>query len=123
MMKRECADAIAVLVHYLRPDWDVRGIMAALASVQDRDPFLVAHAAVNAANATSNRTPAIIAMDGPHWTTTATKTAPQPPPPLNANPRQPDEVAARGSANARQALAMARAREDDDPKPQPPPRS
>jgi hypothetical protein len=67
MMIRAQADAIAVLVHQLRPDWDIRGVMAALADCQDRDAATVAIAAVRAATTASNRTPAVIAMEGPHW--------------------------------------------------------
>lgn len=77
------ADAIAILVSRLRPDWDVRGVMAALAKVRDRDPFLAAVAAVRAAANPTNRTPAVIAMDGAHWLSPAPTAKPgvwQPPP-------------------------------------------
>ena len=67
MMNRETGDAIAVLVGKLRPDWDVRGVMAALSQVRDREPGLVAIAAIRCAMVPSNRTPAVIAMAGAHW--------------------------------------------------------
>lgn len=60
-------DAIAVLVAALRDDWDVRGIMAALDQLAHRDPTDVAIAAIRAARVRSNRTPAVIPMQGPHW--------------------------------------------------------
>lgn len=67
MMNRDQADAIAVLVSRLRPEWDVRGIMAALADVRDRDADLVAIAAIRAAMVATNRTPAVIPRQGDHW--------------------------------------------------------
>lgn len=67
MMNRETGDAIAVLVTKLRPDWDVRGVMAALSQVKDREPGLVAIAAIRCALVPSNRTPAVIALGGAHW--------------------------------------------------------
>lgn len=83
MMNRPEADAIAVLVHQLRPDWDVRGVMAALGQCRDREPADVAIAAVKAASDRKNRTPAVIALAGPHWLS-ADRTTTQTPPALNA---------------------------------------
>lgn len=68
MMNRPQAQALAALVHALRPDWDPAGIMAALRSASGLgESHEVAIAAVSAAAEKSNRTPAVIALDGLHW--------------------------------------------------------
>lgn len=64
---RTQGELIAELVHALRPDWHVSGILPALLQVRDRDPFQVALAAIRAANRAANLTPAIIPLPGPHW--------------------------------------------------------
>lgn len=84
MTTREQGDAIAVLVHALRPDWDVRGIMAALAQCQDREPAALAIASVRAASTDSNRTPAVIPLAGPHWACDGTRPKRPDQPGLNA---------------------------------------
>lgn len=62
--------ALARFIHELRGDWDVPGIEAALGQVHDKAPAdVIACAAIRAATVASNRTPAVIAMDGPHWRT------------------------------------------------------
>lgn len=75
------ATLIAELVHALRPDWHVTGTMSALLQVKDRDPFLVALAAIRAANRAANLTPAVIPLPGLHWLTETT-----PPKPANWTP-------------------------------------
>ncbi len=78
MTKRQ-ADALAVLVATLRTDWDPRGIMAALRLCRDRaEAHVVAIAAITAAAIPTNRTPAVIALAGPHWVA-ANVESPQPP--------------------------------------------
>lgn len=63
--------ALARFIHELRGDWDVPGIESALGQVHDKAPAdVIACAAVRAATVPSNRTPAVIAFDGPHWRTT-----------------------------------------------------
>jgi hypothetical protein len=63
------AEALAVLVRTLRPEWDVPGVKSALFKARDRgNAFEVIHAALYAAEDLANRTPAIIALAGPHWT-------------------------------------------------------
>lgn len=60
--------ALARLVHELRPDWDVPGIEAALGKVRnDSSAYELAVAALRASWRHENRTPAIIALPGPHW--------------------------------------------------------
>lgn len=71
MMTKSDAEAIALDAHATRPEWGVAGIMTALLSVRDRDPQHVRDAALNAARNPANRTPAVIALDGEHWTLTA----------------------------------------------------
>lgn len=62
------AEQLAAFIHSLRPDWDMPGIVVNLAKAKDRgDTYIVAIAAIRAAAAPGNRTPAIIAMDGFHW--------------------------------------------------------
>lgn len=78
MMTKDQATMTAALVHSIRPDWDERGIVAALAkAVQRGDAALVSIAAIHAARTPTNQTPAVISMDGPHWQK-AEGTAPAP---------------------------------------------
>jgi hypothetical protein len=75
--------AIANLIHQLRPEWDTTGIMSALVTARLRvgvTPADLAIAAVKAASNPSNRTPAIIPLDGDHWREhNRPLTTPQPP--------------------------------------------
>lgn len=69
MMTKSQAQAIAAAVHAFREEWDVRGIMTALADLKDHDqPWIVAVAAITAAADPTNRTPAVIPLAGKHWT-------------------------------------------------------
>jgi hypothetical protein len=78
MMTKDQAKMTAALIHSIRPDWDELGIMAALAKAANRAPAgMVSIAAIHAALATTNHTPAVIPMDGPHWQK-ADGTAPAP---------------------------------------------
>lgn len=62
------ARALAALVHELRQDWDVTGILPPLHAARNRStPAGVAIAAIRAASDPSNRTPAVIAHEGVHW--------------------------------------------------------
>lgn len=62
------AKRLAELIHSLRGDWDVKGILAALYEAGGKGGnFDVAQAAIRAAASPANRTPAIIALEGPHW--------------------------------------------------------
>ena len=60
---------LASLVHELRPDWDEPGIRSALSRVADRPLIDVTAAAVAACRRIDQRSPGIIALDGPHWPT------------------------------------------------------
>ena len=63
------AHALAALVHELRPDWDTSGISKALYAARDIGTAdELSHAALYAAVDPRNRTPAVIALAGPHWT-------------------------------------------------------
>lgn len=77
MMTKPDAEKIAQDAHAARPEWDTAGIMAALLKVRDRDPRHVRAAALHAARNPANRTPAVIALDGEHWTATAPRPTPQ----------------------------------------------
>jgi hypothetical protein len=62
------ATKLAALVASLRPDWHTAGIVDAIAKARDIAPAAdLACAAIRAAADQSNRTPAVIAMEGPHW--------------------------------------------------------
>lgn len=80
-ISRSQAEHLAALVHAIRPDWDAPGILAALVKVRTRPLALVAYAAVRAAENTSNRTPAVIALDGTHWRPPTAAELPTPIPP------------------------------------------
>lgn len=65
---RPQADALAALIHELRPEWGIPGIVKALHDARDRgDAYAVTVAAIHAASDLANRTPAVIAMPGAHW--------------------------------------------------------
>lgn len=67
-LARHQAQALAAFVHTVRRDWDEAGIVTALGNARLMgDPFDLAVAAVAAARDENNRTPAVIAMPGPHW--------------------------------------------------------
>lgn len=62
------AKRLAELIHWLRGDWDVKGILAALYDAAGKGGnFDLAQAAIRAASDPGNRTPAVIALEGPHW--------------------------------------------------------
>src|SRR5881628_1424674 len=62
------ARALADLVHQLRPDWDPRGIHAAIVAVRERGThFDICLATIRVAAEPTNRTPAVLKFDGPHW--------------------------------------------------------
>lgn len=63
--------AIAHLVHQVRADWDIPGIMAALRESPGGLADLVIAAVTAARDRRDQRTPAVIAMDGPHWRNSA----------------------------------------------------
>lgn len=67
-LTRSQADALAALVHELRPDWGIPGILKALADARDRGtPSEISIAAIHAASDLTNRTPAVIPLPGAHW--------------------------------------------------------
>jgi hypothetical protein len=81
MMTRSQAENIAALVAAIRLDWDTAGVLAVLRKLADRDLADVARAAITAATDPRNRTPAVIALAGPHWPTAARREWVAPPPP------------------------------------------
>ena len=67
-MTKEQAEVLAQFLHMVRPGWDVAGIVAALGKARDMGTALdLGIAAMVAAADTSNRTPAVVAMQGKHW--------------------------------------------------------
>lgn len=138
-MTKAQADAIAVLLHELRPGWGAPGVYAAVAEVKDREPFTVAMAALRAANNPANRTPAVIPLPGPHW---LAEPGPRPAgwtpadlrpcgkcgkvhdPDDHVCPRRNLEANKRGAALAKQALLEAKTKErhqESEPQPAPGP--
>lgn len=96
MMTRDQAQALTALIHALRPDWDQQGVYAALAKARTMGtaPEL-AIAAIRAADTPINKTPAVIAMQGPHWQPTRPTTAPAGAwygPPDRKTPRCPEHT-------------------------------
>lgn len=71
MMNFQMQKALAQLVHAIRSDWDVNGIIAALGTAREHgradDIRAITDAAVAAALDVKNRTPAVIPMNGEHW--------------------------------------------------------
>lgn len=73
------AKTLATFISQIRPGWDPQGIYAALGKARDMAPApQLAIAAIQAAMDDTNRTPAVIAMQGDHWTTPATTTNARP---------------------------------------------
>ena len=111
--EKRIADPLAVILAALRPDWQMPGIMAALADqkLRDKPPAAVIVAAVRAAANSKVRTPAVIAMDGEHWQEPAAPLPTQIPP--RFEPPQPLTEAERAAsskayAECRRALNEAR---------------
>jgi len=60
--------ALSKFLHALNEEWDLAGIDAALGRARDLAPAAdLACAAIRAAVTVGNRTPAVIALPGPHW--------------------------------------------------------
>jgi hypothetical protein len=80
LWEKRFADPLAVILGQLRTDWQMPGIMAALADqrLRAKAPATVVLAAVRAASNPKVRTPAVIPMEGEHWLEQAT--APLTPP-------------------------------------------
>jgi hypothetical protein len=65
---RKQADALATLMHTLRPDWDKAGCWAAVAAAKELAPGRdLAVAAIRCTGIATNRTPGVLALEGPHW--------------------------------------------------------
>ena len=90
------------------PTWDPAGIRAALTNAATMGTIAdVLHAAINATIDPTNRTPAIIAMHGPHWTATPSTTPRDTRPPrYEPEPVRRDPAAAAAAADC---LAKVRA--------------
>lgn len=79
-LRHEQAAHLAQFIASLREDWGVAGVMHALGEARCMgDAYDVAHAALSAASRAENRTPAVIALPGPHWGHTGVR---------HKNPRQ-----------------------------------
>lgn len=79
MITQPQAQALASLLHELRPEWVTGSILTLLWEHRDDDHKFsdLCAAAIAVANDSSKRTPAIIWMDGPHWHPAAAQTAPR----------------------------------------------
>lgn len=85
-MNEQQARAVAFIVNAIRPDWDPAGIVAALGRARAMGGVAeVTIAAIRAATNPAAQTPAVIHMQGPHWSTTGPTTSP-PPPTVDACP-------------------------------------
>ena len=75
------AQALAHLIHQLRPEWDEPGIMAQLAKVVSVNPFDTAMACIRAAANEAAKSPGVISVTtGEHWREKVSKSdAPYPP--------------------------------------------
>lgn len=70
----EHAKQLTPLVQALRPDWDRPGIADAIWKARDKGSAIDVCVAVVKACVLSNRTPAVIPLDGNHWRETTTQT-------------------------------------------------
>ncbi len=64
------ATKLAAFINALRPDWDKPGVIDALGRARGKgSATAVAIAAIKAASSPTNRTPAVLHLDGEHWRT------------------------------------------------------
>lgn len=67
-MTHRQGQALAKFLAALRPDWDTPGIEHQLGKARHAAPVdALAIAAIKAAATVTNRSPAVIGLDGPHW--------------------------------------------------------
>lgn len=68
-MNERQRQTLAALIHELRPDWDIRGVIAALDDIRISKERVadVALASIRAATDTNAKTPGVIPTAGPHW--------------------------------------------------------
>lgn len=81
MMRQNLREHLAQTIALLRPGWDVAGIRAALddPALNAVNEMATAQAALRCAADEKNRTPAVIPMQGPHWTVARAVETPLPP--------------------------------------------
>ena len=78
MITKPQAQALAELLHQLRPEWVTGSILTLLWEHRDDHPFPdLCAAAVAVANDSSKKTPKIIFMSGAHWHPQGAQTAPR----------------------------------------------
>lgn len=84
------ATLLAHTLHEIRPDWGINSMMRLLWENRTAHPFPdLALAAVRAATTPTNRTPAVIFMDGKHWSSEGRpREAPPPGPRCEDHPEQ-----------------------------------
>ena len=110
-ISREQAHALAALVRTIRPDWDERGTVKALSDARMMGtPVEVCIAALRAADCATNRTPAVIAMKGAHWSSVTAPTQ-QPWQLTYGLPPMPDEPRCEKHGSQRLPCASCRANE------------
>lgn len=69
-LSRPQGDALVALVCAMRPDWEAPGVVTGIRAATGKGAALdVIRASIEAAALTTNRTPAVIGMAGPHWST------------------------------------------------------
>lgn len=64
---QEHAKHLATLIQSLRPEWDLPGINDALYRAKDRGDAIEVCVGALRGSVPSNRTPAVIPLDGNHW--------------------------------------------------------
>jgi hypothetical protein len=75
------ATLLAHILHEIRPDWAITSMMSLLWEHRAAHPFpALVIAAVRAASTPTNRTPAVIFMEGKHWRADGDQPREQPPP-------------------------------------------
>lgn len=81
MMKKDQGQAIAALMHTLRPDWDVTGCLSVLADLKHRDAHDVGMAAIRLCATPEAKSPgALRNQQGPQWTERVSAPEPMRPP-------------------------------------------
>lgn len=86
------ATLLAHLLHEIRPDWSINSMMKLLWEHRAKHSFGdVVLPAIRAARTPTNRTPAVIFLEGPHWRSdgAAPREAPPPGPKCLDHPTEP----------------------------------
>ena len=116
MLTESESKALAEALHSMRPDWGIPGIHKALGQARWKaNKWVVAQAAFACAANQSNRTPAIIPLDGKHWPLMPMPEKPPPPRPKRELSEEEREAAHRQYLAAKAILNGRKSNPEEQP--------